>query len=319
MWPDYASILDDEILKTARSEVSAIANAVSRFEPVIMYTRSRNVQEATETVSENVTVRGLDASQLWVRDTGPVFVKNTGDGSSAGLSLNFNYWGGKLLREGDESVATNILSDMETRIIKAPFQAEGGGIEVDGQGTLLATESAILNENRNPGMSREELERYFKTFLGINKTIWLRGVQGYDITDYHIDAFARFISPGVVLLARPPQTAQKVVQEAYRQAKKVLSQATDAKDRRLKVVEVAEINSNDLSGETYGETVVASYANYLVVNGGLIVPKFGVEADDDAMRMFRGLFPGREVVQVGLNTLPKLGGGIHCATQQVPM
>ncbi|KAI8671897.1 hypothetical protein NCS57_00666200 [Fusarium keratoplasticum] len=321
VWPDSASIPwpYHEAIHSARYEVSAIANAISHFQPVTMYARPHNVSRAKDTVSERVTVCPLEAWHLWVRDTGPTFVQNISDGSPTGLSMNFNYWGAKLPREGDDGVVSRILSRMDVPVITAPFKAEGGAIEVDGEGTLLATESAILNANRNPGISKEAVEEHFRKFLGVKKTIWFRGVKGHDIADYHIDAFARFLSPGVVLLSRPPKTAQEILRAAYEQAREVIQQETDAQGRHLEVVELAEPPTEVLAGDHYGNTV-ASYANYLLVNGGVIMPRFGVgEEDLDAFELFRRRFPGREVVQIYLNTLPKLGGGIHSATQQVPL
>ncbi|KAL2692480.1 hypothetical protein Neosp_002890 [[Neocosmospora] mangrovei] len=319
VWPDFASIPDEAILRDARSEISAISNAIARFEPVTMYTKPQNVDKARDTVSENVTVRPLEASQLWVRDTGPIIVKNLSDDSRAGLSLSFNYWGDKLESQGDEEVASGVLKDMGVNAFTAGFRAEGGGFEVDGQGTLLATESAIINPNRNPGLSKSDIEAQFKEYLGIEKTIWLRGIKGYEMTDYHIDALARFISPGKVLLGRMPETADKVLVEAYQEARETLESATDASGNRIQIIEVAEPHPKELRGEHFFETV-ASYANYLLVNGGIIIPRFGVgKADDDALELFKQCFPDREVVQVDINTVPKLGGGIHCSTQQVPL
>lgn len=319
VWPDFASIPDEAILRDARSEVSAISNTIARFEPVTMYTKPQNVEKARHTVSENVTVRPLEASELWVRDTGPIIVKKLSDDSRAGLSLNFNYWGDKIKSQGDEKVAPGILNDMGVEAFAAGFRSEGGGFEVDGQGTLLATESAIINPNRNPGLSKSDIEEQFKDYLGIEKTIWLRGVKGYEMTDYHVDALARFISPGKVLLGRMPETADKVLVEAYQEAKATLGSATDASGSQIQVIEVAEPHPQDLRGEHFFETI-ASYANYLLVNGGIIIPLFGVgKADDDALELFKRCFPDREVVQVDINTLPKLGGGIHCSTQQIPL
>ncbi|KAM0336027.1 hypothetical protein ACHAPQ_004583 [Fusarium lateritium] len=348
----FDSIGDAETLQRARSEVSAISNAIARFEPVTMFTRPGNVEQAMETISKNVTVQALDASQLWIRDTGPIFVHEVQNGRSAGLKLGFNYWGGKFASFGDETVAAGVLaavaaesaslegeetssgqSDSNRRRqmpstgfkqrLAVPgaepgFISEGGAIEVDGQGTLLATESSIINPNRNPGMSKKELEEKFQEYLGISKTIWLPGVKGYDVTDYHIDAFARFIKPGQVLLSRPAKHAEPCVIQAYIEAKEVLNKEKDARGNSLEVHEVEEPHPNDLVGELWG-VAVASYANYYLANGGLIMPCFGVpRLDDEAYGLFKQYFPDRDIVRVPLNALPKLGGGIHCATQQVP-
>lgn len=353
VWPDFDSIGDAEILQKARLEVSAISNAIARFEPVTMFTRPKNVEQAMQTVSKNVTVRALNASQLWIRDTGPIFVHGEQDGQFTGLKLGFNTWGGKFESIGDETVAADVIDSVTAKLvnheieetssdqrdpagdrelsstelhkkqpvpgINAGFISEGGAIEVDGLGTLLATESSIVNSNRNPGMSKEELEEKFEGCLGISKTIWLPGVRGYDVTDYHIDAFARFIKPGQVLLSRPSRHAESCVIQAYVEAKEVLNKEKDSRGNSLEVVEVEEPHPNDLAGELWG-VAVASYANYYLVNDGLIMPQFGVgKLDDEAYEFFKRYFPGRDIARVDLNMLPKLGGGIHCATQQVPV
>ncbi|KAF5664467.1 peptidylarginine deiminase [Fusarium heterosporum] len=317
-----------------------------------MFTRPKHVAQAMQTVSKNVTVRPLNASQLWIRDTGPIFVHEVQSGRAAGLKLGFNFWGAKLPSDGDESVAADVIdavaadskglegketasnddplngskqhdTELSNKIvypgIETGFISEGGAMEIDSSGTLLATESSIINPNRNPGVSKTELEAKFKEFFGIDKTIWLPGVKGYDITDYHIDAFARFIRPGQVLLSRPSRHAEHCVIGAYTEAKEILSKETDCQGMKLEVVEVEEPHPEDLSGEVWG-VPVASYANYYLVNGGLIMPRFGVaELDDKAYEAFKRCFPERDIMQVDLNTLPKLGGGIHCATQQVPL
>ncbi|KAK7428062.1 hypothetical protein QQZ08_005494 [Neonectria magnoliae] len=317
VWPDPTSILEDDVVQSARLEVSAIANGIARFEPVTMYTRPEQVKLAQDTVSQNVTVVGLEACHLWVRDSGPIFVKNTGDGETTALSMNFNYWGGKLPRDGDQNVAENIASVTNSPLLVAPFQAEGGAIEVDGEGTLLATESSIINSNRNPGLSKQQLEDHFNLTLGVTKTIWVPGLKDYDLTDYHIDALARFLAPGTVLLGKPPANAHNSVVNAYKETKEVFSQETDSRGKRLRIVEVVEPDLAKIPGAHFGYTI-ASYVNYLVVNGGVIVPRFNVkDADGNAVELFRRHFPGRQIVQVEVNTLPKLGGGIHCATQQV--
>ncbi|PCD42388.1 hypothetical protein AU210_004918 [Fusarium oxysporum f. sp. radicis-cucumerinum] len=317
-WPSPASIVDEKILRQARAEVSALSNAISRFEPVTMFARPEDVHEASATVSDNVTVRPLALNELWIRDTGPVFIPSSGDEA---VAANIEIPEASVIDRKDEKDGSAPQGSV-IPIIDGGFTSEGGAIEVDGDGTLLATESSIVNENRNPRKSKKELEELFKKYVGIHKVIWLTGVKGYDITDFHIDAFARFIKEGQVLLSRPSERADPLVIQAYKEAKEILRNATDHRGRRLEVFEVEEPHPSDLPGENWDhfDVTVASYANYYLPNRGLIMPRFGVgKLDDDAYELFRQHFPDREVVQVDLNILPKLGGGIHCATQQVPM
>lgn len=319
IWPDLCSVEDPDTLVAARSEVSAISNAIAKFEPVRMYTRPESMKIATNTVSENVSVVGLEVNELWVRDTGPVIVQD-GKGNDKAINFNFNYWGGKLPRLGDEHASTRIASELGISCNQAPIQSEGGGIDVDGEGTLLATESSIINPNRNPGKTKSDIEEGLKQFLGVSKVIWLPGLKDHDITDYHVDAFARFVSPAVVLLSKSPKNADSAEFKAYMEARTILENATDAKGRQLKIYEVTEPDLELVPGAEDGEEpTCASYVNFLLVNEGVLIPRFGVtEADSAALEVFRHIFPARKVVQVDINALPRLGGGIHCATQQIP-
>ncbi|KAK3191076.1 hypothetical protein K4F52_003026 [Lecanicillium sp. MT-2017a] len=317
-WPDQISQKDVEHLEGAERDVATICNAVVKFEPVTLLCKAKNMDRAKALVSSKVHIQETNVDELWLRDTGPVYVKNP-DGSSAAIDFNFNYWGDKYPGTGDSDVARAVLSHDGTKRVQAALVAEGGAIEVDGEGTLIATESSIVNDNRNPGASKEQLERHLKALLGVSKVIWVKGAKGLDITDWHIDALARFVSPGRILLSRPAAGSDAALMEIFNDAKKVLANATDAKGRKLEIVELSEADASLFPDADPYETVL-SYINYLVVNGGVIIPKFGDDkADETALKLFRELFPGRKVEQILLTTLRKLGGGIHCATQQQPM
>lgn len=315
-WPDQASQKNELDLDGAELDVAAIANAIVRFEPVTLFCRPRNVARAKALVSPLVDIQEMKIDELWIRDTGPIYVKNR-EGKLVGLDVNFNYWGAKYKGTVDSTVARAILANDGIERVQAPFVTEGGAIEVDGEGTLLITESSIVNDNRNPGATKQELEQQLKAALGIQKVIWLRGIKGKKITDCHIDGTARFVSPGKALLTRPPTGAEKVIIQAYEDAKQVLHAETDARGRKIEVLELAEADPALFGGDAYQRTL--TYLNYLLVNGGVIIPEFGDDsADAAAVKMFKGLFPDRLIVPVRLNTLRRLGGGIHCATQQQP-
>ena len=191
-------------------------------------------------------------------------------------------------------------------------------MEVDGQGTLLATESSLINPNRNPGLNKTQIEEKLKSALGLEKVIWFKGVRDEDTTDCHIDALARFVEPGTVLLSLPHGSRSDVWWEVYEDAREVLERQTDARGRKFKVVELMEPQLEVVDGGT-DEGGVFSYVNYYLVNGGVIAPSFGdQDADEKCKEVLGELFPGKEVVQVRINMLPRTGGGIHCATQQVP-
>lgn len=341
-----------------RQELAEVAKAVAKYQPVKMFVRDPALGEPDRSIPDtnlasakemlgnikNVTLHiTRNVHSLWARDTAPVFVQSlkgtihnrwgkyddpgvgfkTKDTSSetVGLLLNYNNWGRKNAPNADAYFAAQAAQALNKSSYLEPFIAEGGGIDVDGEGTLIACESSILNPNRNPGIDKSTMERYFAEFLGIEKTIWIPGFRGGDITDDHIDALARFSSPGTVLLSKAFDTGEEGVLDDYYDAKQILSKTKDAKGRRLKIIEIPEPDPRRVLGEDYhlesGPTV--SYVNYLVVNGAVIVAKFGdEECDWEAARIIGEQYPGRVVEQVCLHQLAMQGGGIHCATMNVP-
>ncbi|WFB10570.1 agmatine deiminase family protein [Streptomyces sp. LX-29] len=297
-----------------RQDIAGIARAIAEFEPVALLANEQDVKAARQACGSGVEVVPIPVDDLWMRDIGPTFV--LGPQGIAGVDLNFNGWGDKQAHSRDRRVAREILDDERIRRMRARITGEGGSIEVDGGGTLMATESSLVNPNRNPGMSRDEIERALKDLFGVTTVIWVDGVRGHDITDYHIDALARFSEPGVVVMSTPDEQApQDVWTTAYDQAREVLDQAVDARGKRLEIVELPEPTDIGRRGSGF----LASYVNYYVVNGGVVMPRFGDRrSDKDAAAIVRDLYPGREVVQVPVDTLGEGGGGIHCATQQLP-
>ncbi|WP_407700866.1 agmatine deiminase family protein [Streptomyces endophyticus] len=191
-------------------------------------------------------------------------------------------------------------------------------VEDDGEGTLLITESSIVNDNRNPGKSRDLIEAEIKQTLGIKKVIWLAGVRGQDITDAHVDSLVRFTAPGVVLLDRAhPDTPPDSWSHASDQAKAVLSKATDAEGRPFEVIDLPQPDLYEITGE--GDDFVSTYANFYVANESVFMPKFGDrEADKRARSILQEHFPERDIVQVRIDTIAAGGGGIHCSTHDEP-
>ncbi|MFF5207672.1 agmatine deiminase family protein [Streptosporangium sp. NPDC000396] len=297
-----------------RRDIAGIARAIADFEPVVLLANPKDVKSAQRACGSGVEVVPIPVDDLWMRDIGPTFV--LGQKGIAGVDFNFNGWGDKQEHSRDKDVAREILTMERVSRIQAPIVAEGGSIEVDGAGTLMATESSLINDNRNPGKTRKDIERALKETVGATTVIWVKGVKGKDITDYHIDALARFSEPGVVVISTPPEDAPRDVwTAAYDQARKVLSTAVDARGKRLELVELPEPGDIGRRGEGF----LASYVNYYVVNGGVVLPRFGDrKADKDAAVIVRDLYPKREIVQVPVDTLGEGGGGIHCSTQQMP-
>ncbi|MBF9071915.1 agmatine deiminase family protein [Streptacidiphilus fuscans] len=315
-WPASTDIWGGQ-LPGVRSDITRLAQAVAGYEPVVMFARPEQADDAQTAVGNNVQVVPIAVDDLWARDTVPVFVRDSG--TLKGVDFNFNGWGGKQKEHGNDSqLAAALLSKYGIPRIQTPIVAEGGAFETDGQGTLLVTESSVVNDNRNPGMSRDDVEAELMKALGITKVIWLKGVKGKDITDAHVDCLVRFAGPGVVLLDKPfPGAPADVWSEAAAQAKQVLSQATDARGNPLQIVEVQEPDPNKITGQ--GDAFVSSYINFFVANGAVFMPKFGdADADANAQQIMRDHFPNRDIVPLTIDNIASGGGGIHCSTHDQP-
>ncbi|GAA2837490.1 agmatine deiminase family protein [Crossiella cryophila] len=314
-WPAHTSLYRTD-LPAVRAAVARLARAIAEHEPVALLARPEQQAAARQAVGGAVEVLPIPVDDLWTRDHGPTFVRRPGE--VAGVDFGFNGWGEKQRpHDDDHRVPRRLLGHLGLPRQAAPIVAEGGSLEVDGEGTLLATESSLINDNRNPGRGKEDIEAVLGALLGVRKVIWLAGLRGGDITDCHVDGLARFTAPGVVLLNRPatgapPDEWTAVCEEAL----KSLQAATDAQGRAIEVVELPEPERSRIRGS--GD-FLATYLNYYVANGAVFAPKFGDRlADDHARGLLAELHPGRTVVQLDIDPIAYYGGGIHCATQQEP-
>jgi agmatine deiminase len=284
---------------------------------------------------ESVRVVEIETDDAWMRDMGPTFVTD-GAGGRRGVDWRFNAWGG---HEGglysswelDDAAAARILEIEGADRYRAPIVLEGGAIHVDGEGTVLTTEECLLNRNRNPELSREQIERALHDYLGTERVIWLGPGVYNDETDGHVDNLATFVRPGVVLLdwcedESDPQHA------ISRDALERLERATDAKGRSIEVVRMPSPGPLHMTAEeaagveqvpgtqprVAGERLAASYVNYYLAGDRVVLPLLDPARDDEAAEVLRGCFPGREVVGVPAREILLGGGNIHCITQQVP-
>ncbi|EHK25071.1 uncharacterized protein TRIVIDRAFT_127556, partial [Trichoderma virens Gv29-8] len=333
-WPGLEGILQDypERLAKATHEVSTIAQAVAHFQGAILAVGSERYEEAesyfkgigTPFPIELYKIDGK-SMDVWLRDLAPTFVVKSSAGekdSVAGLDWNFNGWGNKYLTPTTQVFAKTFLKDYHFDRIETSIVTEGGSLETDGNGTLLITESSIVNDNRNPGKSREKIETELKGYLGIDKIIWIPGRKGIDSTDCHIDALVRFVRPGMLIISKANEVNPTEWTTVYEEALEILSSATDAKGRPFEIVEVEEPDEEVFEGGGVGDDrAVRSYVNYLLVNGGIILPQFGDPAHDAAaIRAVQGLYGDeRRIFPVLIEELPRLGGGVHCTTQEVPI
>ena len=280
-----------------------------------MMVREADLPIAQQLMGKNsaITLIPCPLDDLWMRDTGPVFVKNA-KGERAGVDFNFNGWGGKQTHKLDAKVAAFVTSQAKVKRITTKLVLEGGGIEVDGQGTAIITESCVLNANRNPNVSKAACEAELNRLLGLSKIIWLPGIKGKDITDGHTDFYARFASPRTVVAGFDPDT-KSFDHAVTKRHLEILNEATDAHGRKLKV-EVLEAPTTTRPQFT-NKDFAAGYINFYVCNGAVIAPEFGDAATDAAAKTtLQRLFPSRQIVQINIDGIAAGGGGIHCTTQQ---
>lgn len=303
-------------LAEVQVDFARVANAIARFEPVKMVVDRSAAFRARELCGANIELIELPVNDSWCRDSGPSFICHPQRGV-AGVSWRFNAWGGKSDHDLDEGLARRILNGLGLECFGTPLSNEGGAIHVDGDGTLITTESVLLNPNRNPGMSKAEMEEVFARLLGVKKTIWLPGDPQYvtgDMTDGHVDGVCAFAKPGA-LLVDATRDQSSVYAEVARENRRALELATDARGRKFEMLELFEASE---AVDTEAEVFCASYTNFYICNGAIIMPAYGIAADQVAADTLRMAFPGREVVPVQINNLAHGGGGVHCITQQQP-
>jgi agmatine deiminase len=321
--------------KPAQQAFAEVAEAIAASEPVTMAVSDRQFEHCRSVLSPSIGVVEMEMDDAWIRDTGPTFVVD-GEGGRRGVHWHFNAWGG--LQGGvyfpwdrDERVAEKVLEIEAADRYRAPLVLEGGSIHVDGEGTVLTTEECLLNHNRNPGRSREEIEGVLRDYLGAEKVVWLgRGVYN-DETDGHVDNLAAFVRPGVVLLTWTDDESDP--QHAIsRDALDRLERATDSRGERFEVIRIPSpgpitITDEEAAGvdsvpgtlpRRPGDRLAASYVNFHLGNSRIVLPLLDERFDEEAAEILRSCFPDREVVGVPAREILLGGGNIHCITQQVP-
>lgn len=295
----------------------------------------------------DVSIYEISSVDCWARDTGAIYVKNRETGEVRGVDFKFNSWGGEqrgshgctLDYADDDLVARKMLQATGHDRYRTPFVFEGGSITTDGEGTVITTESCLLNPNRNPDLSREEIEQTLHDYLGFETVIWLKtGVDCDDgETDGHIDDVCAFIAPGEVVCCYSDDE-NNVYHDVFNACYEELCQATDSKGRKLTVHKLPaaapfaftkEESENlaptqgvasdpDAIWREEGDHAVPSYANFLITNGGIIFPTYGLSTDEEAVARMREIVKDRyQVIPVPAHALALGGGSVHCITQQV--
>lgn len=271
----------------------------------------------------SIDIRILPTNDVWARDSGPIFLVND-SGELAATDWNFNGWGERYPYDLDRKVPAGIASLLSVPVFTAPITLEGGGVEVNGRGTLLATLSSIVNPNRNPGKTQDEIEQSLRQYLCIEHFVWLTGAIGVGDTDFHIDGAARFVDESTVLYSWTDDESHPRY-PYFEQHLHELERAVTESGKPLALVPVpvtqARVYATISAGTGAPFKLVPSlglYANYYVANDVVLVPVYGDANDARAKAIIAEHFPGRQIVGILAHMLAELGGMIHCVTQQQP-
>lgn len=298
-WPGF--------LGRAQEQIAAFANAVAESgqEVRLIVRDEANRARAAALCSANVTLEVRRYGDVWLRDTGPLVVER-GD-RQLGQRFQFNGWGGKYLMDGDQEIGAELAESAGLPVEAADWVLEGGALDCDGTGLVATTAQCLLNPNRNPSLTRAEIEARLERDLGFERVLWLGDGLINDHTDGHVDNLARFVAPGV--LALPRATGADDPNAAIYADAKARAEAFG--------VEVREVPSPGRV-ETDGRIEPASYMNFAITSKLVVVPIYGTAHDADGVAAVAELFPDRDVVGIMADAVLAGGGSFHCASQQMP-
>ncbi|MFZ4381566.1 MAG: agmatine deiminase family protein [Sandarakinorhabdus sp.] len=305
-FPSAADLWQDD-LAPAQEEVAAMVRAVARGERVELLVANAAARARAEALlaGANVCIHDYGFGDIWLRDTGPLFMTSPVGAAAAGF--RFNGWGGKYDLPGDDGVAAFVAHAAAVPLARHGWVLEGGAIDCDGTGLAVTTEQCLLNPNRNPKMDRIEVESHLRRDLGIETVLWLGEGLLNDHTDGHVDNLARFVAPGRLAL---PVAAGRDDPNAD-----IYEDAADrARDFGLEVVPIPSPGRV----EADGKIVPASHMNFYIANAVVVVPIYGTASDADAVKAIAALFPDREVIGMRADHILTGGGSFHCITQQQP-
>jgi agmatine deiminase len=306
------------------AKFAEIAAAISRFEPVRINAPGADhpaiaaLCNRAKAVPEHVQLFNHPHNDVWCRDHGPIFVKHHQTGEIAITDWEFNAWGGKFPPwDLDNAIPAAIAQSLGLRRFPGGMILEGGAIEINGHGQLLTTEAVLLNPNRNPHLSRSQIEQKLRDSLGVRDILWLKqGIEGDD-TDGHIDDLARFINPTTILACTDRDTASpnhRILNENLA----ALRSFSGPQGKPFEIIEIPLPQACEVPGWRL-PVLPASYVNFLIVNGGVLVPTFRQPKNDDrALGLLRELFPTRQIVGIDCLDLVEEGGTLHCISQQQP-
>ena len=289
-----------------------VANAISRFEKLKMIVHPNDYKSALNLLDNNIEILQTPIDDAWCRDTGAIFLLNEKN-QLGGVDSDFNCWGYKENFEQDDKVAKYMINEANATYFKNDMVLEGGSIHVNGQGTLITTEQCLLHENRNPHLSKDDIENNLKKFFGVTKIIWLK--HGTDEgTNGHIDNVACFSDEGTIL-AMTCSDKQDTYYDLLSENLEILKTSVDQDNKPLNIIEL-EMSKKRLIPN---DDEPSSYINFYIANDAIIFPIFGDDAaDQNAMKIIKSQFPNRQIVCLDGHDILMGGGNIHCITQQQP-
>ncbi len=313
-WPVAQEVYGSELLKRVQASIVTVAKTISNYEDVVVLVGDEHQKQAQDALGSGITTWNIPTDDLWCRDSGPTFVRNS-TGQLAVSLIQFNGWGQKQRHVADAKVAARVAERLGLPVFENQLVGEQGGLEHDGAGLVLAHASSWINPNRN-SQSAEAVGSKILAAVGGKKMIWAPGIMGADITDYHIDALARFVGPGKVLMQLPATfDPDDPWSRAAHETHAILKSETTLDGKPLEIITLPE----PLNIRSSKKDFVASYVNYYVCNGAVICSEFGDEhADGEAKDVLQHLYPGRAIVMLNTDPIGESGGGIHCSTQQQP-
>ncbi|AUW58506.1 agmatine deiminase [Sphingobium sp. SCG-1] len=296
-------------LPEAQRQIAAFADAVhagGRGEQVRLVAADQaNADIARALVGDGVVVQVEKHGDVWLRDTGPICVRN--GAVRALVDFRFNGWGGKYVMAGDEDIGARLAAQTDLPVTSAPWVFEGGAVDTDGTGLFVTTEQCLLNPNRNPDLDRGKIETLLAGSLGLSHMLWLGDGLLNDHTDGHVDNLARFVAPGVLAVPEATQ-ADDPNSGIYADAR------ARAKAYGVEVVSVPSPGRVIVDGEI----IPASYMNFYIGNAAVVVPIYGQPNDRAALDAIRTFFPDREIVGLRSDAILAGGGSFHCTSQQMP-
>jgi agmatine deiminase len=324
-WPSNRETWPDERLERVEQVYLDIIESLHSFEPIILLV-DKNVE--LNSITRKLNQREIDLSQVhiyavsvndvWARDCGPIFVKHLTKEEFIITDWEYNAWGGKYPPfDSDNKLPKWFADRFKVKRFATDMILEGGSIDTNGRGVLLTTESVLLNENRNPSLSKEEIEFRLKSYLGMEKVIWLKEGLAGDDTDGHIDDLSRFLNNNTILTMiseDPDDINYRALTENYGK----LKESRDLDGKLFNIVTLP-IPKTKIEGTTVdgSEYVPASYANFYIANGVILVPMYDERYDEEALDLFTEYFPDREIIGIECADLVWGQGSIHCITQQL--